>query len=115
MISSLSNVKALRLIDAQTSKEFKNYKGQLTLYAKEMGIRYFVQGDVRKFGGQIKISSRLLDIETGDHLCKDSLKGTMEDIFDIQETVCKKRSEWTAYHSDKRRREESKAKAYRKC
>jgi tetratricopeptide (TPR) repeat protein len=54
-----------------------------------MSIRYFVQGDVRKFGDQIKISSRLLDIETGDHLWQDSLKGTMEDIFEIQETVAK--------------------------
>ena len=89
MISSLSNVKALRLIDAQTTKEFRNYKGHLATYAKEMGIRYFVQGDVRKFGDTIKITSRLLDIETGDHLWQDSLKGTMDDIFDIQETVAK--------------------------
>ena len=89
LINALSNVKALRLMDAQTTKEFKKYNGHLTTYAKEMGIRYFVQGDVRKFGDQIKISSRLLDIETGDHLWQDSLKGTMEDIFDIQETVAK--------------------------
>jgi len=89
MISSLSNVKALRLIDAQTTKEFRNYRGHLALYAKEMGIRYFVQGDVRKFGDTIKITSRLLDIETGDHLWQESLKGTMDDIFDIQETVAK--------------------------
>jgi tetratricopeptide (TPR) repeat protein len=54
-----------------------------------MRIRYFVQGDVRKFGDSIKITSRLLDIETGDHLWQDSLKGTMEDIFDIQETVAR--------------------------
>ena len=90
LIQSLSNVKALRLMDAQTTKEFKNYRGHLTAYAKEMGVRYFVQGDVRKFGDNIKINSRLLDIESGDHLWQDSLKGTMDDIFDIQETVAKK-------------------------
>ena len=89
MISSLSNVKALKVMDAQTTKEFKKYTGHLTVYAKEMGIRYFVQGDVRKFGDSIKITSRLLDIETGDYLWQDSLKGTMDDIFDIQETVAK--------------------------
>ncbi len=90
LINVLGNVKALRVMDAATTKEYKSYKGHLTVYAREMGIRYFVQGDVRKFGDQIKISSRLLDIETGDHLWQDSLKGTMEDIFDIQETVAKK-------------------------
>ena len=90
LIQSLSYVKALKVMDAQTTKEFKKYNGHLTIYAKEMGVRYFVQGDVRKFGDNIKINSRLLDIETGDHLWQDSLKGTMEDIFDIQETVAKR-------------------------
>ena len=90
MISALSHVKALRVTDAATTKEYKSYKGHLTIYAREMNIRYFVQGDVRKFGDNIKITSRLLDIETGDHLWQDSMKGTMEDIFDIQEKVAGK-------------------------
>jgi adenylate cyclase len=90
LISALSNVKALRVMDAATTKEFKGFKGHLTTYASEMRIRYFVQGDVRKFGDSIKITSRLLDIETGDHLWQDSMKGTMNDIFDIQEKVAEK-------------------------
>jgi adenylate cyclase len=90
LIASLSNVKALRLADSQATKEFKRYHGQLTTYAREMGIRYFVQGDVRKFGDQIKIGARLLDIDTGDYLWQDSLRGEMKDIFDIQEAVAKK-------------------------
>jgi len=98
LISSLSNVRALRLIDTQTTKEFKSYKGQLSVYAKEMGIRYFVQGDVRKLGDQIKISSRLLDIESGDYLWQDSFKGRMEDIFDMQETVARKVVEGLKIH-----------------
>jgi len=68
LISALSNVKALRVSDTQATKEFKSYKGQLAPYAQEMSIRYFIEGSVRKFGDQIKITSALLDIETGDHL-----------------------------------------------
>lgn len=90
LIQALSNVKSLLVTDAQTTKDFKRYQGTLPNYAKEMRVRYFVEGDVRKFGDQIKVNSRLLDIETGDHLWQDSLKGTMDDIFDIQETVAKK-------------------------
>ncbi len=90
LISALSNVKALRVTDQQTTKEYKKYTGHLTTYAKEMGIRYFIQGSVRKFGDQIKIASALLDIETGDHLWQDSMRGTMNDIFDIQEKVAEK-------------------------
>jgi adenylate cyclase len=63
-----------------------------------MGIRYFVQGDVRKFGDQIKINTRLLDIETGDHLWQDSMKGIMDDIFEIQEAVALKVVEGLKVH-----------------
>jgi TolB-like protein/Flp pilus assembly protein TadD len=98
LISALSNVKSLKVTDQQTTKEFKNFKGQLATYAKEMSIRYFIQGSVRKFGDQIKITSSLLDIETGDHLWQDSLKGTMEDIFDIQEMVAEKVVEGLKVH-----------------
>jgi adenylate cyclase len=98
LINALSNVKALRTSDAQATKDYKRYQGTLPIYAKEMGIRYFVQGDVRKFGDQIKISVRLLDIETGDHLWQDSMKGTMDDIFDIQEKVAEKVVEGLKVH-----------------
>ncbi len=98
MISALSNVKALRIADNQATKEFRKYHGQLTTYAHEMRIRYFVQGDVRKFGDNIKISVRLLDIETGDHLWQDSMKGVMSDIFDIQEKVAEKVVEGLKVH-----------------
>lgn len=89
LINALSPIKALRLMDAQTTREYKSYKGHLTTYAHEMSIRYFVQGDVRKFGDQIKISARLLDIETSEHLWQETLRGEMDDIFTIQETVAK--------------------------
>ncbi len=106
LISALSNVKALNVTDAQTTKDFKRYQGTLPAYAKEMGIRYFVEGDVRKFGDQIKISSRLLDIETGDHLWQDSMKGVMNDIFEIQEAVALKVVEGLKVHlaSDEKRK-----------
>ena len=63
LISALSNVKALRVTDAQTTKDFKRYQGTLPTYAKEMSIRYFVEGDVRKFESNIKVTARLLDDE----------------------------------------------------
>jgi adenylate cyclase len=98
LINALSGVKALRTSDAQATKDYKRYQGTLPAFAREMGIRYFLQGDVRKFGDQIKISVRLLDIETGDHLWQDSLKGTMDDIFDIQEKVAEKVVEGLKVH-----------------
>jgi adenylate cyclase len=90
LISALSHVKALRVADQQATKDHKRYTGTLPVYAKQMNVRYFVQGDVRKFGDQIKVTARLLDIETGDHLWQDVLKGKMDDVFEIQEQVATK-------------------------
>jgi adenylate cyclase len=98
LISALSNVKSLRVSDQQATKDYKRYQGTLPNYAKEMSIRYFIQGSVRKFGDQIKITSALLDIESGDQLWQDSMKGTMEDIFDIQEKVAEKVVEGLKVH-----------------
>jgi TolB-like protein len=118
LITALSNVKSLRVSDQQATKDYKRYQGTLPNYAKEMGIRYFIQGDVRKFGDNIKITSRLLDIQTGDLLWQDSMKGVMNDIFDIQEKVAEKVVEGLKVHlaSDEKKklaeRETENAEAY---
>jgi adenylate cyclase len=98
LITALSCVHSLRVADQQATKDYKRYTGTLPVYAREMGIRYFVQGDVRKFGDNIKITARLLDIQTGDHLWQDSMKGIMDDIFDIQEKVAEKVVEGLKVH-----------------
>jgi TolB-like protein len=98
LIGALSPIKALRVSDHHATKNYKRYQGTLPNYAREMSIRYFVEGQVRKFGDQIKISVSLLDIETGDHLWQDSMKGTMQDIFDIQEKVAEKVVEGLKVH-----------------
>jgi adenylate cyclase len=98
LIAALSPIKALRVADQQATKDYKKYQGSLPNYAKEMSIRYFVQGSVRKFGDQIKITVTLLDIESGDHLWQDSLKGTMNDVFDMQEKVAEKVVEGLKVH-----------------
>ncbi|MEI8134136.1 MAG: TIR domain-containing protein [bacterium] len=90
MVNSLSYVKALKVIDWNTSRMLKNKSVKTVELAREFDVRYFIEGQVRKFGDQIKISIMLLDIETGDHLWQDSLRGVMNDIFDIQEQCAEK-------------------------
>jgi adenylate cyclase len=98
LIAALSQIKALRVSDQQATKDYRRYQGTLPNYAREMSISYFVQGSVRKFGDQVKISVTLLDIETGDHLWQDFMKGKMDDIFNIQESVAQKVVEGLKVH-----------------
>lgn len=90
LIDTLSVIKSLRLIDRKTSFEYKSIRARTTEIARELGVRYFIDGNVRKFGEQVKISIQLLDIEEGEYLWTDAHKGEFKDIFAIQEEVAKK-------------------------
>ncbi len=90
LIGALSRIKSLRLIDQKTSREFKNISLKTSEIARELDVRYFIEGSVRKFGEQIKISAALLDIERGEYLWQDSHKGVFSEIFEIQEAVAAK-------------------------
>jgi TolB-like protein len=90
LIAALSNIRSLRLIDQKTSLEYKGVKTKTSEIAKALDVRYFLEGSVRKFGEQIKVTTQLLDAELGEHLWTDSLRGEFKDIFDIQEQVAEK-------------------------
>jgi adenylate cyclase len=90
LISVLSRIKELRLIDESTSRDFKKFNLRSMDIARELNVRYFIEGNVRKFGDNIKVSIQLLDIEEGEYLWTDSYKGHFSDIFDIQEEVARR-------------------------
>jgi TolB-like protein/Flp pilus assembly protein TadD len=89
LISALSNIKSLRIPDRKTSMDMKGFRGKTSEIARELDVRYFIEGNVRKFGDQIKISMELLDIDTGDYLWQHSYRGEFKDIFDMQEAVAR--------------------------
>jgi adenylate cyclase len=90
MIDKLSKIKSLRLVDRQTSLQIKKKGHTIAELAQILEVRYFVEGSIRKFDEQIKISSALLDFETGDYLWQDTHKGVFADIFQIQEAIADK-------------------------
>ncbi|MDP4200022.1 MAG: TIR domain-containing protein [Bacteroidota bacterium] len=90
LIATLSSIRSLRLIDQRTSLEYRGLKTKIAEIARALDVRYFIEGSVRKFGEQIKVTVQLLDAESGEHLWTDSLRGEFKDIFDIQEQVAAK-------------------------
>jgi adenylate cyclase len=55
--------------------------------ARELGVRYVLEGSVRKAGGRVRITAQLIDAQSGTHLWADRFDGSLEDIFDLQEKV----------------------------
>ena len=90
LIDGLTHIKSLRLIDRKTTMDFKGFSGKTLDIADELNVRYFIEGSVRKFGDQIKISVSLLDVREGEYLWQESHKGVFADIFEIQEAVADK-------------------------
>ena len=66
------------------------YKG-LTVDARkigeELGVRYLLEGSVRRAGGRVRVSSQLIDTETGNHIWADRYDAVLEDIFELQDTI----------------------------
>lgn len=98
LIDALGHIKSLRLTDRKTSMGFKGYSGKTKDIAREYNIRYFIEGSVRKFGDQIKISVSLLDIRIGEYIWQESHRGVFADIFEIQESVAQKVVEGLKLH-----------------
>src|SRR5207247_9679396 len=54
---------------------------------RELGVRYVVEGSVRKAGGRVRITAQLIDAQNGAHLWADRFDGSLEDVFDLQDRV----------------------------
>ena len=54
---------------------------------RELGVRYVLEGSVRKAAGRVRVTGQLLDSSTGTHLWADRFESTLEDIFDLQDKV----------------------------
>jgi adenylate cyclase len=54
---------------------------------RELGVRYLLEGSVRKSGNRVRITGQLIEAETGSHLWADRFDGSLEDVFDLQDKV----------------------------
>jgi adenylate cyclase len=66
------------------------YKGQaidVKQVGRELGVRYVLEGSVRRAGGHVRITAQLVDASTGTHLWADRFDGSLEDVFELQDKV----------------------------
>ena len=68
------------------------YKGrtvEVKLVARELGVRYVLEGSVRKAGNRVRITGQLIDTSSGVHIWADRFDGTLDDIFDLEDRVAR--------------------------
>ena len=78
---------ALFVIARNSSFAYKGKAIDVQQVGRELGVRYVLEGSVRKAGQRLRITGQLIDAETGAHLWADRFDGVLEDVFDLQDRV----------------------------
>jgi len=87
IITNLSKVRTLKVISRTSIMRYKGVKKPVKQIAGELGVQFILEGSVRKQGNDLRISAQLIDAAQDAHLWAERYRGTVEDIFDIQEKV----------------------------
>ena len=90
IITGLSRIKWLFVIARNSSFVYKGKAVDVRQVGRELGVRYVLEGGVRKAGNRVRITAQLLEAETGAHLWADRYDGNLEDVFDLQDQITEK-------------------------
>jgi adenylate cyclase len=87
IITALSRIRWLFVIARNSSFTYKGQAVDVKQIGRELGVRYVLEGSVRKAGGRVRITGQLIDANSGTHLWADRFDGSLEDVFDLQDKV----------------------------
>ena len=87
IITALSRIRWLFVIARNSSFTYKGQAVDEKQVGRELGVRYVLEGSVRKAGNRVRITGQLIDATTGAHLWADRFDGSLEDVFDLQDKV----------------------------
>src|SRR5262249_13969971 len=87
IITALSRIRWLFVIARNSTFTYKRQTVDVKQVGREFGVRYVLEGSVRKAGGRVRITAQLIDAQSGTHLWADRFDGSLEDVFDLQDKV----------------------------
>ena len=85
--TALSSFKSLFVIARNSSFTYKGRPVDVKQVGRELGVRYVLEGSVRKAGGRVRITGQLIEAATGAHLWADRFDRSLEDVFEVQDQV----------------------------
>jgi adenylate cyclase len=87
IITALSRIRWLFVIARNSSFTYKGQAFDVKQVGRDLGVRYVLEGAVRKAGNSVRISAQLIDATTGAHLWADRFDGSLQDVFELQDKV----------------------------
>jgi TolB-like protein len=85
--TALSRIRWLFVIARNSSFTYKGQAVDVKQVGRELGVRYVLEGSVRKADGRVRITAQLIDATTGAHLWADRFDGLIEDVFELQDRI----------------------------
>ena len=90
LITDLSQISGLFVIARNSVFTYKDKAVKVRQVAEELGVRYVLEGSVRRAAGKVRINAQLIDATTGGHLWAKRYDGSLEDVFALQDEVTQK-------------------------
>ena len=106
LITDLSKISDLFVIARNSSFAYKGQQVKVRQVAEDLGVRYVLEGSVRRIGDQVRINTQLIDATTGGHVWADRYDGKFDDIFAVQDAIMAKVVEALELHLTDREREQ---------
>src|SRR6516162_4842752 len=85
--TAISRLPWLFVIARNSSFAYKGKSPDVRQVGRELGVRYVLEGSVRKAGNRVRITGQLIDTMTGAHIWADHFDGSLDDIFELQDQV----------------------------
>lgn len=89
LITDLSKISGLFVIARTSVFNYRNKPIEIRRVAEELGVRFVMDGSVRRVGNQVRINAQLIDATTGVHVWADRYDGTLDDILSMQDRIIK--------------------------
>jgi adenylate cyclase len=87
IITALSRFRSFAVIARNSSFVYKGGAVDVRHVAKELGVRYVLEGSVRRAGQRLRITAQLVEAKSGSHLWAEKFDGAIEDVFDVQDRI----------------------------
>jgi adenylate cyclase len=87
LITALSRIRSFKVISRESTFSYKGASIDVRQVAKELGVRFVLEGSVRKAGNRVRVTVQLIDAETGHHVWAERYDREIEDIFDLQDEM----------------------------
>jgi len=87
IITALSRFRSLFVMARNSSFTYKGRAVDVKQVGRELGVRYVLEGSVRKGGNRLRISGQLIDASSGGHIWADRFDGALKDVFDLQDGI----------------------------